>query len=34
MHEGLIDDAWIAQKPKWEQYKNRPVSFMMVWQKA
>lgn len=33
MHEGLIDDEWLARKPKWSQYKNRPVSFAMVWQK-
>ena len=34
MHEGLIDDEWIAQKPKWTQYKNRPISYAMVWQKS
>jgi len=33
MHEGLIDEAWIARKPKWSHYLNRPVSFAMVWQK-
>ncbi len=33
MHEGLIDDEWIAQKPKWAHYRNRPISFVMVWQK-
>jgi ubiquinone/menaquinone biosynthesis C-methylase UbiE len=33
MHEGLIDDEWIAVKPKWSQYRSRPVSFVMVWQK-
>jgi len=33
MHEGLIDDEWLAQKPKWSQYRNQPVSFAMVWQK-
>jgi SAM-dependent methyltransferase len=33
MHEGLIDDEWIARKPKWDQYRNRPISFTMVWQK-
>lgn len=31
MHEGLIDDAWVAAKPKWAQYRHRPVSFAMVW---
>jgi len=33
MHEGLIDDEWLARKPKWCQYRNRPVSFAMVRQK-
>lgn len=33
MHEGLIDEEWIAHKPKWSRYLNRPVSFAMVWQK-
>lgn len=34
MHEGVIDDEWITRKPKWSQYKNRPVSFALVWHKA
>lgn len=33
MHEGLIDDAWLAKKPQWDRYRNQPVSFAMVWQK-
>ena len=33
MDEGVIDEAWLRKKPKWEQYRNRPVSFAMVWQK-
>jgi hypothetical protein len=33
MHEGLIDDAWIAKKPKWERYRSHPVSFALAWQK-
>ncbi len=33
MDEGIIDDDWLRKKPKWEKYKNRPVSFAMVWQK-
>jgi SAM-dependent methyltransferase len=31
MEEGLVDDAWIALKPKWEAYRDRPVSFAFVW---
>jgi SAM-dependent methyltransferase len=34
MVEGLVDEAWIAAKPKWEAYRDRPVSFAMVWEKA
>ncbi|MGI8855424.1 MAG: class I SAM-dependent DNA methyltransferase [Thermomicrobiales bacterium] len=33
MHEGLIDDEWLAKKPKWSNYRHQPVSFAMVWQK-
>lgn len=31
MIEGVVDDAWIAAKPKWERYKGHPVSFAFVW---
>jgi len=34
MREGLLDDGWIALKPKWARYRNHPVSFVMVWQAA
>jgi SAM-dependent methyltransferase len=34
MDEGIIDDAWLAKKSKWIKYKNWPVSFALVWQKA
>ena len=33
MHERLVDDQWIASKPKWEKYRDRPTSFAMVWSK-
>ena len=33
MDEGVVDEAWLAKKPKWAQYRNRPVSFAMVWKK-
>jgi len=32
MDEGLIDDEWIAAKPKWEKHRGMPVSFVFVWQ--
>lgn len=34
MDEGLVDEAWLAKKPKWEHYRLQPVSFSMVWRKA
>ena len=33
MVQGVIDDAWIAAKPKWAVYRNHPVSFAMVWRR-
>ena len=33
LEEGVIDDAWIAAKAKWERYRHRPVSFAFVWEK-
>lgn len=33
MIEGLIDDDWIAWKPKWAAYRHHPVSFALVWSK-
>jgi len=34
MHERLVDDRWIVLKPRWEQYRNHPVSFAMAWRKG
>lgn len=31
MHERLVDDRWIALKPRWEPYRNHPVSFAVAW---
>jgi|GEM_PF-620648 len=33
MHERVVDEAWIRVKPKWEKYRDRPVSFAMVWRR-
>src|SRR5262249_10608568 len=33
MQEQLIDDAWVALKPKWERLRNHPIAFAFVWQK-
>ena len=31
MREGRIDDAWIALKPRWEDYRGWPISFALAW---
>jgi len=31
MRERLVDDRWIALKPRWAPYRNHPVSFVMAW---
>lgn len=31
MDERVVDDGFIAAKPKWANDRNRPVSFCMVW---
>ncbi|GAB3289433.1 class I SAM-dependent DNA methyltransferase [Parasphingorhabdus pacifica] len=33
MREGVIDDRWIAVKPKWEKFRNHPISAAFVWRK-
>ena len=33
MDEGIVDDFWIAKKPRWEAFRFHPVSFCMVWEK-
>ncbi|MBI1775633.1 MAG: class I SAM-dependent methyltransferase [Proteobacteria bacterium] len=33
MEEALIDTAWLEAKPKWAIYRDRPISFAMVWGK-
>jgi len=31
MHEAVIDDEWISRKPKWDKYRDWPISFVWVW---
>ncbi len=33
MRERLIDDAWLALKPKWQRLRDHPISFALVWRK-
>jgi SAM-dependent methyltransferase len=34
LREALVDEAWIAAKPKWAAQQGRPISFGWVWRKA
>jgi SAM-dependent methyltransferase len=34
MDEGLIDDAWLRKKPKWDVFRGLPISFAMVWRRG
>jgi SAM-dependent methyltransferase len=34
MKERVIDDEWLALKPKWERLRGHPVSVAFVWRKA
>jgi SAM-dependent methyltransferase len=34
LREGVIDDRWIAVKPKWERLRHHPVSVAYAWRKA
>lgn len=31
LQERVIDDEWVALKPKWERLRHHPVSFAFVW---
>lgn len=33
LREGVVEDRWIAVKPKWERYRGHPVSAAYVWRK-
>lgn len=34
MRERLVDERWLALKPKWAAYRDHPVSFAMVWRRC
>jgi SAM-dependent methyltransferase len=34
MREGVIDDAWLELKPKWERLRGQPVAFVLAWRKG
>ena len=31
LREAVIDDDWVRRKPKWERYRDWPISFAWVW---
>jgi len=31
LHERIVDDEFIALKPKWERYRGHPISFAFLW---
>lgn len=33
MREAVVDDAWVALKPKWERLRGHPVSAAYVWRR-
>ena len=33
MREQLIDDSWIALKPRWEPFRNHPITVAFAWRK-
>jgi len=33
MKERLIDEDWLALKPKWERFRGHPIAFALVWHK-
>lgn len=33
MREQVIDDSWVALKPKWERFRHHPISVAHVWHK-
>jgi SAM-dependent methyltransferase len=33
LEEGLVDQDWLAKKPKWARYEHHPVSFAAVWRR-
>jgi SAM-dependent methyltransferase len=33
MREAVVDDRWVALKPRWERLRNHPVSVALVWRR-
>jgi SAM-dependent methyltransferase len=33
MREAIVDDHWVALKPRWERFRGHPISAAYVWRK-
>ncbi|MGE4132146.1 MAG: class I SAM-dependent methyltransferase [Bdellovibrionales bacterium] len=33
LHERVVDEKWVAQKPSWQKHVGKPISFLLAWQK-
>lgn len=33
MREGVVDERWLALKPKWERFRHHPVSVAFAWRR-
>ena len=34
MDESVVDESWLAKRPKWAHHRDRPVTFLMAWRKG
>jgi SAM-dependent methyltransferase len=34
LHERVVDDEFLAIKPKWERFRGHPISFAFLWSRA
>jgi SAM-dependent methyltransferase len=34
LHERVVDEEWVRLKPKWERYRDHPISFAFIWSLA
>jgi SAM-dependent methyltransferase len=34
LHERVVDDEFLALKPKWERFRGHPISFAFVWSRT
>lgn len=31
LHERVVNDEFLARKPKWERFRGHPISFAFLW---